>query len=73
MTPEEKAKTLETLQHVRQQIDALHAEAFTIFVEAVHNLGLMLTPISKNQEVLAYKLTEIESKLREEALNDSPL
>jgi hypothetical protein len=68
MTPEEKAKALATLQQVRQQIDALHAEAFTLFVEAVHNLGLMLTPVVKNQEVLAYKLIEIENKLREEVM-----
>lgn len=68
MTPEEKAKTLKTLQQVRQQIDALHAEAFTMFVEAVHHLGLMLQPITQNQEVLAYKLIEIEKKLREEVI-----
>jgi hypothetical protein len=68
MTPEDKAKALATLQNVRQQIDSLHAEAFTVFVEAVHNLGLMLSPISKNQEVLAYKLIELENKLREEVL-----
>ena len=66
MTPEEKAKALATLQHIRRQIDELHSEAFTIFVEAVHNLGLMLAPITKNQEVLAYKLVELEKKLRED-------
>lgn len=68
MTPEDKAKALMTLQQVRQQIDALHAEAFTVFVEAVHNLGLMLIPITKNQEVLAYKLTELENKFRDEVM-----
>lgn len=73
MTPEEKANTLAILQHVRRQIDDLHSEAFTIFVEAVHNLGLMLIPITKNQEVLAYKLTELEAKLREEITDDSTL
>ena len=66
MTNEEKVKALAELQEMRQQISDLHASAFTIFVEAVHRLGLMLIPITKNQEVLAYKLTEIEEKLREE-------
>lgn len=68
MTPEDKAKALATLQEVRQQIDAMHSEAFTMFVEAVHNLGLMLTPFVKNQEVLAYKLIELDGKLRNEVL-----
>jgi hypothetical protein len=68
MTPEEKVKALATLQQVRQQIDAMHSEAFTGFVEAVHNLGLMLAPIVKNQEVLAYKLIELETQLRNEVL-----
>jgi len=68
MTPEEKAKALDTLQNVRQQIDLMHAEAFTAFVEAVHNLSMMLTPIVKNQEALAYKLIEVENKLREEVM-----
>lgn len=68
MTPEEKAKAMETLQHVRQQIDLLHAEAFTVFVEAVHNLSLMLKPLVQNQEVLAYKLIEVEKLLRDEVM-----
>ena len=68
MTPEEKAKTVEQLQKVRQEIDAMHSEVFTIFVDTVHSLSLMLAPFVKNQQVLAYKLTELESKLREEVL-----
>ena len=44
MTPEEKAKALETLQMVRQQIANMHTEVFTSFVQAVHNFGLMLIP-----------------------------
>jgi hypothetical protein len=68
MTPEEKAKALVTLQSVRQQIDLLHAEAFTAFVEAVHNFSLMLKPLVQNQEVLAYKLIEIEQLLRNEVM-----
>jgi len=73
MTAEERAKAMATLQNVRKQIDDLHAEAFTIFVEAVHSLSLMLIPITKNQEVLAYKLIELEAKLREDVLNDKAL
>jgi hypothetical protein len=68
MTFEEKANTLAILQSVRQQIEDLHNEAFTVFVEAVHHLSLALTPINKNQEVLAYKLIEIENKLRNEVM-----
>lgn len=68
MTPEEKATTLAQLQKVRQEIDAMHSEVFTVFVETVHKLSLVLAPFVKNQQVLAYKLTEIESKLREEVM-----
>ena len=66
MTLEEKAKTLKDLQRVRQEIDLVYASAFTSFVEAVHRLSLMITPLIQNQEALAYKLIEIESKLRKD-------
>jgi len=66
MTVEEKAQALEQLKQIRFEIDSLHSKAFTSFVEAVHGLSLMLTPIVKNQEALAFKLIELETKLREE-------
>jgi len=68
MTPEERTKAMATLQNVRKQIDDMHAEAFTVFVEAVHSLSLAMMPFTKNQEVLAYKLIELEAKLRDEVL-----
>ena len=68
MTPEEKARALAQLQNVRQEIDVMHSDVFTIFVETVHNLSLMLVPFIKNQEALAYKLTELEGKLRAEVM-----
>lgn len=70
MTQEEKAQLMAILQNVRQQIDSQHSVAFTAFVEAVHELSLMLAPIVKNQEALAYKLIEVENKLRKEVLED---
>lgn len=66
MTPEEKTKALEDLLQIRQEVDQLHGLAFTHFVQAVHSLSLMLTPIAKQQEVLAYKLIELEGKLRDD-------
>ena len=65
MTPAEKTKALQDLLQLRQEIDLLHGAAFTHFVQAVHNLGLMLSPIVKQQEALAYKLVELEAKLRD--------
>ena len=67
MTPEEKTKALKDLLQLRQDIDQVYAVAFTHFVQAVHNLGLMLTPVVKQQEALAYKMVELEAKLRGDA------
>jgi hypothetical protein len=66
MTLEEKTKALADLQQLRYEIDQLHGEAFTKFVEAVHSLSLMLTPIIKQQQALAFKLIEMENKFRGE-------
>lgn len=64
MTPEEKINAAKDLLQIRYEIELLYSKAFTGFVEAVHNLSLMLTPIVKQQEALAFKLIELESKLR---------
>lgn len=66
MTPEEKAKALKDLLQIRQEVDLLYQSGFTHFVQAVHSLSLMLTPLVKQQEVLAYKLIELEGKLRDD-------
>jgi len=64
MTPEEKAKAAQDLLQIRYEIELLYSKAFTGFVEAVHHLSLMLIPVVKQQEALAFKLIELESKLR---------
>jgi hypothetical protein len=66
MTSEEKVKALADLQQIRAEIDQLHNEGFTKFVEAVHGLSIMLSPLVKQQQALAYKLIEVENKFREE-------
>lgn len=64
MTPEEKTNAAKDLLQIRYEIELLYSKAFTGFVEAVHSLSLMLTPIVKQQEALAFKLIELENKLR---------
>ena len=64
MTPEEKVRAAQDLLQLRYEIELLYSKAFTGFVEAVHGLSLMLTPIVKQQEALAFKLIELETKLR---------
>jgi len=64
MTPEEKAAAAKDLLKLRQEIDSLYGLAFSHFVQAVHNLSLMLTPLIKQQEALAYKMVELEAKFR---------
>lgn len=66
MTPEEKAKAIADLQQIRFEIDQLHSEGFTKFVEAVHSLSIMLAPLIKQQQALAYKLIELENLFRRE-------
>ena len=66
MTPEEKTKAYKDLLQIRQEIDLLYQQGFTYFVQAVHNLGLMLIPLTKQQEALAYKLMELEAKFRDD-------
>lgn len=63
MTQEEKAQVAKELLDIRQQIDSLYQQAFTAFVAAVHNLGLMLTPLTKQHAALAYRLEKLEAKL----------
>jgi hypothetical protein len=66
MTQDEKIKALADLKQIRYEIDQLHSEGFTKFVEAVHSLSLMLNPLVQQQQALAYKLIELEKKFREE-------
>uniref|UniRef100_A0A6M3JLX5 Uncharacterized protein n=1 Tax=viral metagenome TaxID=1070528 RepID=A0A6M3JLX5_9ZZZZ len=70
MTNEEKDKLMKELLKVRQEIDINYSHPFTFFVEAVHNLSQQMIPVVRQQEALAYKLLEIESKLREVATNE---
>jgi hypothetical protein len=64
MTPDEKAQMAKDLLQIRYEIELLYSKAFTGFVESVHNLSLMVAPVMKQQEALAFKLIELETKLR---------
>lgn len=66
MTQEEKIRALADLKQIRFEIDQLHSEGFTKFVEAVHSLSLMLSPLVQQQQALAYKLIELENTFRKE-------
>lgn len=70
MTNEEKDKLMKELLKVRQEIDINYSHPFTFFVEAVHNLSQRMIPVIKQQEALAYKLLEIEAKLRDAVTTD---
>jgi len=63
MTKEEREKAAQELIDIRLQIDLLYQQAFTAFVEAVHNLSLMVQPLTKQAMALAYKLEKVEAKL----------
>lgn len=72
MANSEKEKLLKQLLKVREEIDTNYAAPYTFFVEAVHNLSQRLIPIVRQQEALAFKLVEIENKLRELMEKEEP-